>query len=320
MATGVITTTSIDNMSETFIAKHLEVREHTGVMDKVTDVKRLPLGYGVTYHEPYVGALDAGLVTDGVEYDSPSLFTDTDVTVTSSLYAVQTMITYRSNDRVHEDLFGIAGRLMTNSLEYKRDVLGLAELDSAASSTGSGTATLTWGHLTAASAVIRSGLGGSGATLRTGARTTGDPPDSQLYAIIHEYQWRALAAQVGGLFAVASDATIGTTAPNSSFTAHVGGVSDWQARWLTEHFRTTTIDGVKVLVDNNMAGGGSSTKSGVIARDSTIALKFRTVRRKEFETADGLAKKLTLADEIGFGERADHWKVELNVACATPTT
>ena len=41
----VITTAQLDNMSGTFIAPALMVRDHDGVMVQLTDVKRLPNGY-----------------------------------------------------------------------------------------------------------------------------------------------------------------------------------------------------------------------------------------------------------------------------------
>lgn len=319
MAGTTITTTQIDNLSQTFIAKALETREHTGVMDKLVDTKRLPNGYGSTYNEPYIGSISAAALTDGLEFDSPVSFTDTNVTVTTGEVGVQTLITKRTNDVVKENLMAIAGRLMSNAIAYKRDTDLLALMDGFGGSFGSGTATLVVGHITSALAMLRSGRAASGGTARTGARTTGDPAPAPYYAVIHEWQRRALAAQLSGVFAVSSDAAIGTTAPSMNFTGRAGGISDYQAKWIEEHY-LGTIDGCKVIIDNNLPISSSATKSGVFSKEALINLMFRNMVHKTVETDDGRAVKTTLVDDYGTGERNDIWGIELNIACVAPTT
>lgn len=315
-----ITTAQLDNMSGTFIAPALMVRDHAPVMMQLVDVKKLPNGYGLVYNEPYTSAITASILTDGMAFDSPSSFSDTNIQVTALEYGVQTLVSLLTNDQVRENALAIAGNSMAKAMEYKRDTTGLLELDSAGGSLGSGTATLVLGHITSASASIRAGLAQSGGSVRTGARDTGDPADSQLYCVIHEYQYRALAAQLSGLFSGSSDGAISTTAATMNFGTNRVGLSDWQAKWLNQHFRGATLDGVKIIADNNLTITSNAAKGGVFARDSTIHLKYRTPNHFRFVEPDGRAVRMTYSENWGWGERADVWKVELSVAAPTPTT
>lgn len=319
----VITTSQIDNMSMTFIAPALKVREHSPVMAMVTDVKRLENGYGLTYNEPYLGSIVAVQLTDGVSLNSPQSFSDTNIQVTAIEYGVQTQVSLLTNDQVKENLLEAAGTLMANAMEYKRDTTGITQLDSFGNSLGSGTAALTVGHLNAAGSAIRAGLVvGSGAA-RTGARSTGDPSQGPLYAVVHEYMYRSLAAQNSGLFSGASDGGMGnttSTSPGMNFASNRAGLSDWQVKWITDHYRGATIDGIKVIADNNIAIATNAAKGGVFAKNAIIHLKYRSPNHYTFVEKDGRSVALTYSETWGWGERADVWGAELNMGAHAPTT
>lgn len=316
---GIVTTTQIDNMSQTFIAKALETREHSPVMDKLVDTKTLPKGHGIAWNEPYVGSISASALTEGEEFDSPSQFTDTNIQITVGEVGVQVYIPKRSNDRVKEDLYGIAGRLMSNAIEYKRDTDLLGLLDGFGGSLGSGTATLVAGHITSAASSIRAGRAQSGGTARTGARSTGDPVTGPIHCVVHEYQRRALAAQFSGLFSGSSDGAISTTAPTQNFGTNRVGLSDWQVRWIKDHYRGQ-VDGIDIIVDNNLTIASNAAKGGVFGEMALVHVKYRAPFTKRVETDDGRLIKMTMVDDYGYGERNDIWGVELNVAAVTPTS
>lgn len=321
MTAGVITTTQIDNDTQTFIAAMLETHEHKGVMDNLTDVKTLPRGYGLTYNEPYVGALTAATLTDGVEFDSPSTFTDTNVTVTITEYGVQTLITELSNDQVKENLFGIAGRLMGNAMAYQRDTTGLTQLDSFNGSIGSGTAAPVIGHITAAQETILAGLPQSGAALRTGARSTGDPAEGAIHCVLHGYQVRAIRAQLSTLTTGSSDGAFATgTAAAMNLGLNRAGNSETAMKWLANHAVTDFGTGVMVYRDNNLTIASNAAKGAVFNHDALIHLRYRTPNDYNVRTQDGRARKLTLSDTWGWGIRAHVWGVELNLDAHIPTT
>ncbi len=319
MATGVTTTSSIDNDSATFIMKMLEVREHTPVMPQLTDEKTLPNGHGLTVNEPYTNSLIATAHTDGVEYDSPQLLSDTNVQYTVSQYLVQTLITYHSNDQVREDLFGYAGRLMGRAIAYKRDTTGLTMLDGFGASLGSGTAQMVIGHIANGAAAIRAGIALSGGTARTGARATGDPADSDISCVMHEFQMRSLNAQMNGFASGASDGKVATTALFDGFGSNRVGISNWQQQFVENH-QVKRIEGVRCLTDNNLTIASSAAKAGVFERNALVHIKFRMPHHYRVKTRDGLAEVLTSGDTWGWGERIDTGGVELNCAAVLATS
>lgn len=309
----------IDNDSMTFIDKMQMTRENAGVVDKLVDVKRLPNGYGLAYNEPYVGALTAVQLTDGEELNSPSPYSDTNVQVTVIEYGVQTLVSKLSNAQVKENLMALSGKLMGNALAYKLDRTGITQGQSFGGALGSGTATLVVGHLTSASATVGAGLAQSGGVARTGARSTGDPADSEKYAIIHPYQRRALAAQLSGIFSIASDATIANNQPVMSFTSNRVGLSEYQRLWIETHYKGK-FDDVNVITDGNIPISSAVAIGWLAARDAIIHLKYFTPNHFEFPTVDGRAMRFTDSDVWGWGSRNDVWGVALNCACATPTS
>jgi hypothetical protein len=317
--TGVTTTTQIDKAVNTYVAKALEVREHAPVMMRLMDTRTLPRGEGGTYHEPWFAALTAVALTDGEEYDSPERLGDEETTYVPGEVGSQVLITKRTNDIVSENLFAIAGRLQTNAVETKRDTDNLSLLDGFAASVGSGTATLVAGHIGAAAAIIRSGLAPSGSALRTGARSTGDPPEGPIYAVVHEYNRYDLASQFSGLMRIGSDATIGTNAAVNSFTNNGGMTSEIQRRWVEEHV-AGKVHGVSVITDGNLAIASTAIKGAVFAKEALVHLRFRGINKKQVETDDGRAIKMTLVDDYGYGERNDAWGIELHLDASAPTT
>ena len=105
-----------------------------------------------------------------------------------------------------------------------------------------------------------------------------------------------------------------------NFATNRVGLTSWQQQWLTDHYRGATMDGIRIIADNNLTIASSAAKGAVFAKDAIIHLKYRSPRRNTFKTPDGFAFKVTYAENWGWGERSDIWGVELNLAAATPTT
>lgn len=314
MSGGVTTTTQVDDAVQKFVAKALEAREHEGVMDKLTDTKTLPRKMGGTYYEPYFNSLVSQQLTDNVPLSSAQQLLDGQITISPNEFGLMVAISHWSNDIVDPDLFGVAGRLMSRANEYKRDTTGLVMLDGFSNSGGnSGANALVANHITGASTAIRGGR----LSNRSNGRATGDPPTGPIVAVLHDYQWYDLAAQLSG---TSNLGAITTVRPAFNYTTS-NGISPYQVQWLEQHFMGQ-LHGTKLFIDNNLtiSGSGTSamTKSGVFAKDALINLKFRGLMKNEDKSVDGRVTYLTLVDNWGWGERNDGWGYELNTLCVQP--
>lgn len=318
---GALTTTNIDNATGIYIENMMVVRDHDGVTNKTADTTTLPPGYGLTIHKPYVGAVDAMPVVDGELFMSASAFNDTDVTVTASRYGVQTLISIYSNQQVKENLFALAGKVQAAAMVYKLDRTGLIAYQGFGGLLGGSGTTLVVGHVDVGATAIRTGLAQSGATARTGARSTGDPADGELFIVLHDRQIRALRAQLSGLFSGSSDAAIGSTAPTMDRGTNRVGLTDFQAQWFRDHYRGMTVDGIRVLSDNNIAISTSNDAKGYIAsRGAMLHLNYDSPMRADRVTEDGLYRRVTMVDAWGWGVVSDPWGYVLMSSAAAPTT
>lgn len=322
MATGVTGVAQIDNMRRTMIAEAQLVQEHKGVMDKLVATRRLPKNMGTTYNMPYLGAITATSLTDGVEFDSPQQITDTNVSFTPAEVGVQVLWTKRMNLVISEDFPRLAADLMMNAIEYKRDTDLLGQLDSFAGIAGAAGTAFHHGLAAAAVNAVREGRAAtvtSGSPVaRTGARTTGDPPTGQKISIVlHERNRYDLTVQYGGLAAVAQGTAVAVGTAASSVGA--GGTADYERRWRETYFTGFTIMGAEVYVDNNLTVDGSDDiKGGVFAREAIQHITFQGVQDKLVETDDGRAFKHTIFVDYGYGEYNDSWGRELYVDATAP--
>lgn len=315
MASGVTASAQITASIGKFVAEAEFVQEHKFVMLPTLDGVRLPLKKSTTYNEPYYGAFAASSLTDGEEFDSPTQITDTNVTYTPAEYGVQVMWTDRMADIITENFPKIAADLMMNAIEFQRDQNLLTLLDGASQSMGSGTATMSWGTLRKAVAIIRSGR--TAGSLRTGARTTGDPPppDAPMFCALHEWQMYDLAAQFSGVSGAPTQLTTG--APEGNYFGNA--LSGMNETWLKGYFKTTDISGVHVFTDNNLPVSSNATKSGVYCKMGAVHLGFRGIKEYRTRAVDGRATRHTVWIDYGYGERVDNWIYELHVDATIPS-
>ncbi len=323
MATGTTAVAQLDNMRRTMIAEAQLVQEHKEVMAKLVATRRLPKQQGTTYNMPYLGAITAASLTDGVEFDSPQQITDTNVSFTPAEVGVQVLWTKRLNLVITEDFPRLAADLMMNAIEYKRDTDLLGQLDSFAGIAGAAGTAFHHGLAAAAVNAVREGRTAnvtSGTVVaRTGARTTGDPPTGQPISIVlHERNRYDLTVQYGGLAAVAQGTAVAAGTAQSSVGA--GGTGSYEQRWRETYFTGFKIMGAEVYVDNNLTIDSSDDiKGGVFAREAIQHITFQGVQDYQVTTDDGRAVKHTIWVDYGFGEYNDSWGRELYVDATAPS-
>ena len=323
MATGTTAVAQLDNMRRTMIAEAQLVQEHKEVMARLVATKRLPKNMGTTYNMPYLGAITAASLTDGVELDSPQQITDTNVSFTPAEVGVQVLWTKRLNLVITEDFPRLAADLMMNAIEYKRDTDLLGQLDSFNGIAGAAGTAFHHGLAAAAVNAVREGrtanVTSGSVTGRTGARTTGDPPTGQpIRIVLHERNRYDLVVQYGGLAALVQGT--GTMAAGTAMNSvGAGGTSEYEQRWRETYFTGFQIMGAEVFVDNNLTIDSSDDiKGGVFAREAIQHITFQGVQDYQVPTQDGRAIKHTIWVDYGYGEYNDAWGRELYVDATAP--
>jgi hypothetical protein len=309
---GATTVTDIDDASLVFIQRMDETREHKGVMNKVGRQLTIPPGYGLQARLPYTGALTIAPIIDGEPFMSAQRFTDTPVAISASRSGVQTLISTFSNQQVSKvvNLFAHAGGKMAAAMAYGIDRSGILAAQGYGGIFGGASTTLVIGHLDSAMTAITTGLAQSGATARTGARDTGDPSESPLFAVLHDRQIRAIRAQLSGLFSGSSDGSLTSVTPAMDRGTNRFGMTPMQWQWVLTHFRgqPKNMGNVTVLADNNISitGGGTPYAKGfILERDSFVMLGYDRPHHADKETEDGLYHRLTEADAWGWGITKD---------------
>lgn len=313
MAVGATTSASIRNMFRTFIAEAMYTAEHLGVMDKSIDTKRLPLRMGTRYNEPYFGALVATDIPENLEFDNPQVVGDANISITPQERGCQVLWPDRLSDAMTESLPSIVGKLLSRAIEYKRDVDLLTMLDAVGGSLGGGTAACTVGIIHAALSAIREGIPLSGATARTGARSTGEPATSPLRVVLHERHRHDLMGQLSGLGGVPTQIT------GSAVTINYAGQSltDYNARWVEQYY-VGHIAGAMMLIDNNIPIVSNAAKGGAFERDAFVQVTYRGLRDYTARSNDGRFYKQTVIADYGFGIRKDVGGVELHLDATAP--
>lgn len=316
MATGLTGSAQITKAVKLFVAEMQYTQEHEQMMTKLVDTRTLPKGQGLTYHEPYVGAITAMEAAMDEEYNNPQQITDSEITITPTEKIVQVLWPDRLNLYISESFPRIAGRLMANALEYKRDVDLLTLLASTTGVIGNGTGPLTVGVVSAAMAVIGPGLPANGSTARTGARSTGDPSTGPYYCLVHPYNVHDLRSQLSGLGTLpgATSGTVGTADKPA-----IAGLTTVNMDWIQRHYRGVIAE-ANLMVNGNLAITSNAVKGGVWAKDAFVHVTYQGVQNYEYRTQDGRFTKQTSWIDYGFGQRVSVWAQQLWLDATAPTS
>jgi len=290
MASGSTTTTALADSLPTLIMSAQIVREYEGVMPNLVEKQTLGEGVGLYWHEVTMDQLTAQSVNETTELDNPQQISDSLFSILPSVVGIQTSVTDRVAARISKNAYDKIGSLAQNAIQRKKDEDGLTVLDGFYNShPGSGSSTLTSGHISAAMAII------------TGNATEpGNPPFRR---VLHPYQIRDIEDEI--------TAGVGTYPVGEGLTARV----------FTEGFRGM-IAGAQLYPDGNISISSNEAKGGVFAQEAIVLVQGRAPRsvavRKEH--IGGGATDIFLYDEYAYGERKDTWGVEIYSDATAPTS
>lgn len=291
MASGNTTTADLADSLPTLIMSARLIREHEGVMPQLVEKQTLGEGVGLSWHEVSFDQLTASSISETTVLNNPQLITDNLFTVTPTSVGIETLITDKVAARISKNAYAKMGALAQQAIQRKKDEDGLTVLDGFSTSHCGAGNTLTSGHIAAAMAVI------------TGNATEpGNPP---FRCVLHPYQIKDIDDEI--------TSGVGTYELTAGITARV----------FTEGFRGM-ISGAQVYPDGNITINATTddAKGGVFAQEAIVLVQGRSPRavavRKE--EIGGGATAIFHYDEYAYGERADHWGVEIYSDAATPTS
>ena len=291
MTAGYTTTGSLADSLPTMIASARNVREYEGVMPQVVDKITLSDGTGTSWNEVSFAQLTAEAVTETTEYDNPQQITDTLFSITPTVIGVETILTDRVQKRLSKVAFARLGKLAQEAIQRKKDEDGLLVLDGATTSFCGAGATLTSGHISAATARITSN-----------ATEPGKPP---LRAVLHGYQIKDILDEIAG--------GIGT------YPVDANGMT---ARAFADNY-VGKVGGAEIFEDGNITIDGSAdAKGGVFAKEAIVLVQGRApwteVERKQI---GGGADAIFLYDEYAYGERnSGVWLYEIYSDATAPSS
>ena len=238
MATGMTITSTLADSLPTIIHEARQVREYEGVVPQLVEVQILPEGEGTTWNEVAFAQLIAQSVTETTELINPQQISDTRFTITPTVVGIMTRITDRVAKRISKNAWAKVGSLGQNAIQRKKDEDGITVFDGFSNShPGSGSSTLTSGHIAAGMAKI------------TGNATEpGNPP---YRCVLHPYQIRDIEDEIV--------AGVGTYEVGEGLTARV----------FKEGFRGM-IAGAQLYADGNISISSNESKGGLFAQEAIV--------------------------------------------------
>ena len=150
MAVGDTITQSLADSLPTVVASARQTREFEGVMPNLLDKVTLSEGTGTSWREVTMAQLTAQTVTETTRLDNPQQMSDTLLTITPTVVAIQTLITARVAARISSIAYAKVGSLAQNAIQRKKDEDGITVLDGATTNLAGDGTTLTSGHIAAA--------------------------------------------------------------------------------------------------------------------------------------------------------------------------
>uniref|UniRef100_A0A6M3IFY7 Putative capsid protein n=1 Tax=viral metagenome TaxID=1070528 RepID=A0A6M3IFY7_9ZZZZ len=290
MASGMTTTTALADSLPTIIASARIVRENEGVMPNLVEKQTLGKGVGVSWTEVKLDQLTAQSVGETTELENAQQIADSSISITPTMVGIKTRITNRVADRISKNAYAKIGSLAQNAIQRKKNADGLTILDGFSNSyPGSGSSTLTSGHIAAAMAVIQGN-----------ATEPGNPP---FRCVLHPYQIRDIEDEIV--------AGVGTYPIAEGLTARV----------FKEGFRGMIAE-AQLYADGNISISSNEAKGGVFAQEAIVLVQGKApwAYTKLQEHIGGGATDIILYDEYAYGERLDTWGIEIYSDATAPTS
>ena len=293
MAITTATTGNLADAQRILVGEGRYTAEHAAPMKQLVSLFRLKKGEK-QLSLPQFGQITANALTDAVDMVSDTVLpTETTVTITTSEVGAKIILTDKLVRQMNEDVFRVAGKLLGNAMGRKLDKDLLALLDGFSNALGSAGTAITVGHITAALAQLKGGLG-TGDT---------DPAPDPIYAVIHPHQARVLMAAL---------------TPTGTYPFPEGPSADILRKYFTAQLQGW---GIPIFGDGNLTPDSSDDVKGGVFSKEALYLCWQDEWDVEQERDASLrATELVIVGDYGVGELRNAYGIEMLFDAAAPTS
>lgn len=291
MASGFTTTSSLGDSLDDVRSSARITREYEGVVPQLVDKQTLGEGIGLSWNEITYAQLVAQAITETTELDNPQQITDTLLTITPAVVAIETFITDRVRARINKKGFAKIGQLGQNAMQRKKDEDGLVLLASGTTTSEPGAGnTLTSSYIASASYNITS--------------NTTEPGMKPIRCVLHGFQLKDIYDELV--------AGVGTYVVDEGMTARV----------FSNKF-DLPIAGAEVYEDGNISiDGDADAIGGVFAQEGIVLVQGRAPRVVDVrnEKRGGGGWHVYHYDEYAYGIRSSSWIYRMKSDATAPTS
>jgi hypothetical protein len=293
---AMTTVAELGDTIPTIIEKANFTSQHKAVMAGLCWNKTKAKGAGSTVNIPYFGEVAATALTETVDMTQSQTMEDTNVQITLTEVGAKILLSDNALEDDQEELKSVAGRILGEAMEKKRDQDLLGQLDDGANSLAGAGTTLTMGHIAA-----------SRALLQGNATTSGGPAPMPYVCVIHPFQALDLVDVVTPVLPAANTLNVTGTA----FTDDI-----------LKNYTIGRLFGMNIVEDGNISiDTTDDAKGGVFSMGEGGAIVLVTARSWDIEPerdASARAWELNCVGRYGVGEYLPGWIVELYTDAATP--
>ena len=288
---GWTTTSALADSLDDIRSSARIVREYEGVVKQLCQSETLGEGVGTSWQEITYAQLTAQAVTETTDLDNPQQVSDTIMSITPTLVAIETFLTDRVQKRINKKGFAKIGQLAQNAVERKKDEDGLTLF-----------ATFTGTSDPGAGVTLASGfIASAAANIRGNATEPGHDP---INCVLHPFQIHDLYNELV--------ASVGTAIVTEGLTARV-----FQSGF------DLPVASCKIYPDGNITIDASGdAKGAVFAKEGVIIVQGRAPRvvtvRNEHRGGGG--DHVYHYDEYAYGERLAAWNYLMESDATAPTS
>ena len=256
----------------------------------------IPKGKGSTVNIPYFGVVTSRQLTEGVDMVNDEKLTDTNVQITPYEAGLKIVLTDVVIEDDNEALIRVAGKLLGDAYEKKRDVDLTERMDNASSSLAGSANALAMGHIAACRA-----------TLLGTAEADGGPAPQPYVCVIHPNHELDLVDILTPLVPAAGSAG--------------AGIWGTVAEDVLRNYSIGRLFGMPVVTDGNIAMTAVAAKGGVFAAGQGGGIVYVSAREPSVKsTRDESLRgyELVYAGRYGVGNYRNAWTVELFADATAP--
>lgn len=285
----------------TIIEKALLTSQFNAVMAGLSWNKDKRNRPGSTVNIPYFDEVTANVLQEGIDMTGSETMADTNVQITLNEVGAKIILTDNAIEDDQEEVKSIAGKILGQAMEKKRDLDLIEIMDNATTSLAGASTTLTMGHIAAAKALLAGN-----------ATSAGGPAPMPYVCVIHPFQTLDLVDVLTPVGPVFESASIGYNTISTAFTDDI-----------LRNYTIGRLFGMNILEDGNIPveSGTSDRKGGVFAMGEGGGIVLVTardwdIRPERDESLRGW--ELNCVGRYGVGQYKAGWIVELYSDATTP--